>query len=77
LFSLHRFVLRVAALALSVGFAAAAAQPQANDTESGHLDDAGGALKQIYATLQEPDLSKADLEKLKEEAQRSKPRSSI
>jgi small-conductance mechanosensitive channel len=67
--SLHRFALRIAALALFVGLAATAAQTSTNDTESARLDEAAATLKQIYATLQQPRLSAADLDKLKEEAQ--------
>jgi len=52
-----------------VGLAAAAAQTQTNDTESARLDQAAATLKQIYMTLQQPGLSAADLDKLKEQAQ--------
>src|ERR1700691_3397907 len=65
--SLHRVALRVAALAF-LGLAAVAAQTPANDAESTRLDDAAASLKQIYATLQQPDLTPADLDKLQEQA---------
>ncbi len=67
--SLHKLALRIAALALFVGVAAAAAQPHTNDTESARFDQGAAALKQIYATLQQANLSAADLEKLQNEAQ--------
>ena len=58
----------MAALVLFVGVAAAAAQSRTNDVASADLDQAAAALKQIYATLQQPNLSAADLEKLQNEA---------
>ncbi len=65
--SLHKFVLRIAALALCAGLVGAAAQTPANYTD--RLDQAAAALKQIYTTLQQPNLSAADLQKLQNEAQ--------
>lgn len=65
---LHRFALRIAALALCMGLAAAAAQTQVNDAEAARLDAASATLKQIYTTLQQPGLSAADLNNLQTEA---------
>lgn len=61
--------LPIAALVLFVGVAAAVAQSRANDVESARLDQAAASLKQIYATLQQQNLSAAELEKLQNEVQ--------
>lgn len=66
---LRKFALRLAALVLFAGLVAANAQPQANTIEAARLDEAAAALKQIYVTLQRPNLSQSDLDKLNDEIQ--------